>query len=201
MAAPKTHLALFLQTFSSVRFAAAAGDATEQAKYQNLTDDDVTLTNQTGTGAGQRSATVTSTTRHFTGDNQTWTPAPADTDLGLYTLVNAGSPLASVADLATQTAEGLYEYTDGAATRVGVVLASGHTDAEKPGVIENIIRSALVYDIATITPTVPASAATSTVLMDGFTFYGNLTWQESSAVTTTIPATDYGTLSSGTTGA
>ena len=190
--AANSHLALFIKNFAAYNQTRYADSPDDLAKFQGLTDADITLSNLTRPTANTRSATVVSGTKHFSGDNQTWTAAPADTDLGLYTIANGATPLASVSELANQTTAGVYSYDDAGTTRVGVVIANGVAEGDKAAAVEAAVRAALVYDI----PTVTVDTGAFTVLMDGDHFYGTLTWAEGAVPNTVIPATDYGTFTS-----
>lgn len=193
MAAAKQHSTLFFERFLAFNLDRFAANPEFLALFTGLTEADVVFGAITRIDAGaKRSTTVNSAGRHFSGIDQVWTPSPAATDLKLYTLANAGAPLASVAELANQTTAGLYGYTDGADTKVGVVIAADVATADQPAAVKAAIQAALNYAIDDGLVTVDADAFTT--LLDGDTFNGTLTWAVGSFAIKVIPATDYGTL-------
>jgi hypothetical protein len=194
MAASKSHMTLFFETFLTFNLARYASNPTMLALFTGLVQSDVVFGAVTRIDNGvERSTTVLSTSRHFSGIAQTWTPAPAETQLKLYTLVNPGAPLVSVAELANQTVAGLYSYLDGTVVKVGVVIDPSTAVADQSAAIGTTIQNALIYALDSSLITVASTG--NTVLLDGDTFNGTLTWAEGTALIMVIPPTDYGVLS------
>jgi len=191
--AAKNHTTLFFENFLKFNLERYAADSEMLPLFTGLTEGDVVFGAITRINAGaQRSTTVQSTSRHFSGIDQVWTPAPAATKLKLYTLVNDGAPLASASELDAQTQAGLYSYTDGSDTKVGVVIAAGVDTADQPAAVKAAVTSALAYTLDESLMTVDDVA--KSVLLDGDTFNGTLVWAIGSVAVKTIPATDYGVL-------
>jgi len=188
--AAKQHLELFFERFLSFNKTRYASNPQMLALFTGLTFGDVTITSVIKTdGDTRRSSTVASASRNFRGVNQSWTPAVAQTELGLYTLKNT-EPLDSLNDLETQTEPGLYSYIDGAQTLVGIVIGSDVEEADFATEVEAVLRSALVYDI----PTVTVAGGGTTAVLAGDTFEGTLEWVQGTAPVIIIPETDYGQL-------
>lgn len=188
--AAKAHLELFFERFLEFNLTRYADNPTYLALFTGLTFADVTISNITKIdGDTRRSSTVASVSRNFRGVNQSWTPAPAATDLELYTLQNTEA-LASAAELSEQTVPGLYSYVDGPDVKVGIVIAADTAAAAAPAAVEAALRAALKYDI----PTVTVAEGGTTAVLEGDTFEGTLEWVEGTAPVVIIPETDYGQL-------
>lgn len=188
--AAKAHLELFFERYLEFNLTRYADNPPYLAAFTGLTFADVTISNIVPISAGaKRQATVVSIARNFREQNASWTPAPAATDLKLYTLKNTEA-LASINDLETQTVAGLYSYVDGADVKVGIVIGAGVAEGDIPAAVEAVLRAGLAYDIASITV---ASGGTTAVLA-GDTFGGTLEWVEGTAPVMIIPDTDYGQL-------
>ena len=99
----------------------------------------------------------------------------------------------SVTELANQAIAGLYSYIDGTTVKVGVVIDSSTTVSNQSVAINAVIQNALVYALDSSLVTVATTG--NTVLLDGDTFNGTLTWAKGSSSVMVIPPTDYGVLS------
>jgi hypothetical protein len=188
--AAKQHLELFFERFLSFNLDRYQSNPTYLALFTDLTFADVTISAIVKTdGDTRRSSTVTSVSRNFRGINQSWTPAPAATDLELYTLKNTEA-LADLNALEAQTEAGLYSYVDGPDVKVGIVIAAGIEEAGIPAAVEAMLRANLKYDI----PTVTVAPGGTTAVLVGDTFEGTLEWVAGTAPVVIIPETDYGQL-------
>lgn len=186
----KAHLELFFERFLEFNLERYKDDPVYLPLFTGLTFADVSITNVIDIMDGERrSSMVVSARRRFRGVNQTWTPAPADTDLELYMLRNS-SPLNSLAEAMEQTEEGMYSYIDGDEIKAVVVIDALTGIQSIPAVVERVFRSAINYEIYDVT--VPAND--SKVVLVGNTYGGILEWVKGKAKILIIPETDYGQL-------
>lgn len=188
--AAKQHLELLFERYLEFNLTRYADNPQYLAAFTGLTFADVTISNITpGTPTTNRKATVVSVAKNFRENNASWTPAPAATDLKLYTLKNTEA-LADLNALELQTEAGLYSYVDGSDVKVGIVIGAGIEEAGIPAAVEAVLRAGLVYDI----PTVTVAGGGTTAVLEGDTFNGTLEWVEGTAPVLIIPDTDYGQL-------
>lgn len=188
--ADKQHLELFFERFLKFNLERYKDDPKWLPKFTGLTFSMVVISDIVPIMSNtRRSAKVFSAARRFSGVNQSWTPAKAETDLKLWKPESV-DPLPSVDKLAEQVDAGVYFYVDGADVKVGVVIANGVAPAQQAAAVESTLRAALVYDI----PTVEVAGVGTTVTLVGDTFEGTLVWAEGQAPIEVLPDTDYGQL-------
>ncbi|MNG47030.1 hypothetical protein D3C79_48970 [compost metagenome] len=186
----KAHLELFFERFLEYNLERYKDDPKFLALFTGLTFPDVAISQIIEIVDGtRRSSMVVSAKRRFKGLNQIWTPAPAATDLDLYTLQN-DTPLASLEEAQEQTEVGLYSYIDGEEIKVVVVIAEATADADIATTVESVFRSAIQYEIVDVE--VPAEG--TTIVLNGDTYAGELQWVKGLAEILVIPDTDYGQL-------
>jgi len=186
----KAHLELFFERFLEYNLERYKDDPKFLALFTGLTFSDVAISQIIEIVDGtRRSSMVVSAKRRFKGLNQIWTPAPAATDLDLYTLQN-DTPLASLEEAQEQTEVGLYSYIDGEEIKVVVVIAEATADADIATTVESVFRSAIQYEIVDVE--VPAEG--TTIVLNGDTYAGELQWVKGLAEILVIPDTDYGQL-------
>lgn len=191
--AAKTHMRLFVEVFTRFNLDRYENDPVMLPLFQGLTEADVTVTDITAISqpiAGSRRSTVTSLSRNFKGIEQDWSPAVAETTPTLFIVVNTGGPLADLNELETQTTPGVYTYSEGATTKVGVVIGADVEEADFATAVEAVLRAGLVYDI----PTVNVPNGGTTIVLTGDTFSGTLEWVQGTAPVIVIPPTYYGVL-------
>lgn len=186
----KQHLELFFERFLEFNLERYKDNPKVLALFTGLTFADVSITNiiEIVDGA-RRSSMVVSAKRRFRGLNQIWTPAPAETDLDLYTLQN-DTPLDSLEQAEEQTEVGMYSYIDGEEIKVVVVIAEATPDEEIQAAVEAVFRSAIKYEITDVEVPAPGT----TVVLGGDTYAGTLQWVKGVAEIFVIPDTDYGQL-------
>jgi len=186
----KAHLELFFERFLEYNLERYKDDPKFLALFTGLAFPDVAISQIIEIVDGtRRSSMVVSAKRRFKGLNQIWTPAPAETDLDLYTLQN-DTPLASLEEAQEQTEVGLYSYIDGEEIKVVVVIAEATADADIATTVESVFRSAIQYEIVDVE--VPAEG--TTIVLNGDTYAGKLQWVKGLAEILVIPDTDYGQL-------
>lgn len=189
--ADKSNIALFVERFVEFNQTRYADDDQMLPLFTGLTEDMLTVTEITEIeGGAKRSATVKSAVRNFIGENQTWTPGLAATDLNLYNLTSE-EIVASKEALSEITIPGLYAYQVGEdEIRVGLVV---NFDIEEDGeaeAVEQVLRAGLVYEPGTI----QVDNTANTVTVGGNTYVGQLEYVIGTEPARIIPATDYGTL-------
>lgn len=188
--ADKSNIALFVERFVSFNQNRYKDDPAMAPLFNNLTEAELEVTNIVDAdGGAKRSATVRSLARNFIGENQTWTPGLAATDLNLYNLTS-DDIVESKAALGEITVPGVYAYEDEGEIKVGIVVQFDTEEEGEAAVVEQVLRAGLVYEPGTIT----VDSAANTVEIGGNTYVGILDYVIGTEPVKVIPATDYGVL-------
>ncbi|MNM20166.1 hypothetical protein D3C81_305010 [compost metagenome] len=181
---------LFLNKFVEVNLARYENDAEMLPLFQNLTLSEITISDLVPGVPEQQTATVTSVSRNFRGVTQQWLPAFLNSP-NAFVLKNKDTPLANAAALADQTTPGAYVYTDGADTKVGLVLSASSTSGTQQEDVKAVFQDAYRYIISSDELT--TDTTTITVAMNAYT-RGSLVYAIGSEPVKVIPPTDYGRL-------
>lgn len=181
---------LFLNKFVEVNLARYASDPDMRPLFENLTLDDITISDLV-TGAPEvQTATVSSAARNFRGIQQKWLPAFLNSP-NAFIALNQEAPLASAADLTAQTVPGLYLYTSGSDVLPGLVLPFNTTAGTREANAKSLFQAAFKYVINDSELTVDAS--TLSVLLNTYT-RGSIVHAIGTEAVKVIPPTDYGRL-------
>lgn len=181
---------LFLNKFVEVNLDRYQNDPEMLPLFQNLTVSEITISDLTPGVPELQTATVTSVSRNFRGITQQWLPAFLDSP-NAFVLKNKGAPLADAAALADQTTPGAYIYTDGADTRVGLVLSASSTSGTQEADAKAVFTDAYRYVIDA--DEVETTTTTVAVTLNAYT-RGSLVYAIGKEPVKIVPPTDYGRL-------
>ena len=185
-------LQLFLDKFISFNQDRYKDDADILPIFTGLTLDDCDFDAVVKDGAGKNSTSLSSDTKNFTAEDQSWTSAKYSNPV-VSTAVNAGTPAENIAALGAIDVPGFYLYLDADGTTVkGALVYSHDTDAVIADDAATYLIPACNYELTAADLDVDTDVGSVTVNAD--TIYEVLRVVRAAQAIVEIPATDYGDL-------